>query len=288
MARPLRIEFEGALYHITSRGNEKRMIYRDDADRFLFFKILDDVVKKFNWLIHAYCLMKNHYHLVIETIDATLSRGMRQLNGVYTQAFNNKHKRAGHLYQGRFKSILIQKDNHLLEVSRYVALNPVKAGIVERPEDYKWSSYNSMIGKEKPPSFLTTDWVLSQFGSKRKSAEDNYKSFIRVGIDKNDGYGSKKLKEVLVYGDNNFIQRFKDSIKEKRDIKEIIKRERYAGRPKIEAVITDDLKADKNMRNKKIADLAYSWGYTQKDIADHLNVHYSSVSKILAKLKAGK
>ncbi len=141
MARPLRIEYPGAVYHITSRGNEKKPVYKDDQDRENFLFILDKVNKRYHWLCHAYCLMDNHFHLLIETPDGNLSIGMRQLNGVYTQAFNKRHRRVGHLFQGRYKAILIQKDSHLLEVCRYVVQNPVRAGLAEDPGQWRWSSY---------------------------------------------------------------------------------------------------------------------------------------------------
>src|SRR3990172_2619948 len=132
MARPLRIEYNGAVYHVTSRGNERKNIFKDDEDRLLFLDTLKKVSEKYNWLCHAYCLMNNHYHLVIETPDGNLSRGMWQLNGVYTQRYNARHYSVGHIFQGRYKAILIQKDSHLLEVSRYVVLNPVRAKAVPR------------------------------------------------------------------------------------------------------------------------------------------------------------
>ena len=171
MARPLRIEYPGAVYHITSRGNEKKPVYKDDQDRKNFLFILDKVNKRYHWVCHAYCLMDNHFHLLIETPDGNLSSGMRQLNGVYTQAFNKRHHRAGHLFQGRYKAILIQKDSHLLEVCRYVVQNPVRAGLVEYPAQWRWSSYGATVGREKPPACLTTSWVLGQFSSKRRKAE---------------------------------------------------------------------------------------------------------------------
>ena len=127
MVRPLRIEFAGALYHITSRGNERQDIYRDDTDRQQFLSILGDCIQKYNWHCHAFCLMSNHYHLLIETAAPTLSKGMRQLNGVYTQFHNIRHKRVGHLFQGRYKAILVEKEYYLLELSRYIVLNPVRA-----------------------------------------------------------------------------------------------------------------------------------------------------------------
>lgn len=148
MVRPLRIEFAGAVYHLTGRGNEKKPVFLDDEDRKIFLDLLDEVNKRYCWACHAYCLMDNHYHLLVETLKETLSIGMRQLNGVYTQAFNRRHGRVGHLFQGRFKAILIEKENHLLEACRYVALNPVRAGLVELPEQWKWSSYRLTAGRE--------------------------------------------------------------------------------------------------------------------------------------------
>jgi putative transposase len=154
MARPLRIEYPGALYHITSRGNEKKPVYKNDQDREDFLSTLHQVNKRYHWLCHAYCLMDNHFHLLIETLQGNLSLGMRQLNGVYTQKFNNRHGRVGHLFQGRYKAILIQKDSHLLEVCRYVVLNPVRARLVEEPGGWRWSSYGATAGEATPPCVL--------------------------------------------------------------------------------------------------------------------------------------
>ena len=134
MARPIRIEYPGAVYHVTSRGNAGNKIFSDDQDREIFLPILAAVVKRYNWLCHAYCLMDTHYHLMIETPDANLSIGMRQLNGIYTQKYNRRHETPGHIFQGRYKAILVQKENYLLELCRYVVLNPVRAGVVQKPE----------------------------------------------------------------------------------------------------------------------------------------------------------
>ena len=162
MARPLRIEYPGAVYHATSRGNEKKPIFKDDHDRESFLAILTRVNKRYHWICHAYCLMDNHYHLLLETPDGNLSLGMRQLNGVYTQAFNRRHNRAGHLLQGRYKGILVQKDSHLLEVSRYVVLNPVRARMAETADAWKWSSYRATAGGAGHPPLLTTAWMNGQ------------------------------------------------------------------------------------------------------------------------------
>ncbi|HWQ95123.1 MAG TPA: transposase, partial [Gammaproteobacteria bacterium] len=126
MSRPLRLEFPDALYHVTARGDRQEDIFEDDQDRELFLATLGQVISRFNWICHAWCLMDNHYHLLIQTPDGNLSKGMRQLNGVYTQASNRRHRRVGHLFQGRFKAILVDRDAYLLELSRYVVLNPVR------------------------------------------------------------------------------------------------------------------------------------------------------------------
>ena len=125
VSRPLRIEYEGALYHVTSRGNERKSIYRDEVDFYLFLDVLSEVCDRFNWVIHSWCLMSNHYHLVVETPEANLCAGMRQLNGVYTMRFNRRYRRAGHLFQGRYKAILVDKSAYLLELSRYVVIPSV-------------------------------------------------------------------------------------------------------------------------------------------------------------------
>jgi len=165
MTRPLRIEYEGALYHITCRGDRKNDIVVDDVDRQLWLKILTEVVTKMDWLCHAYCLMDNHYHLVIETPKANLAKGMRQLNGIFTQATNRRHDCVGHLFQCRYKSILVDGDAYLLELCRYVVLNPVRAGMVDTASAWPWSSYRAMVGEQSVPSLLTTTMLLNHFSS---------------------------------------------------------------------------------------------------------------------------
>ena len=139
MARPLRLEFAGGLYHVTSRGERREDIFTGDEDRLAWRGIFADVCERFNWVCHAYCLMSNHYHIVVETVEGNLAQEMRQLNGVYTQYVNRTHARVGHVFQGRYKAIQDEKDAYLLELSRYVVLNPVRAGMVARAEDWQWS-----------------------------------------------------------------------------------------------------------------------------------------------------
>ena len=154
MARPLRLEFPGALYHVTSRGNQRGNIFDDNDDRRQFLLVLQEVCHRYNWICHAYCLMSNHYHLLIETPDGNLSQGMRQLNGVYTQYFNRRHGRVGHVFQGRYKGILVDKNSYLLELARYIVLNPVRAGLVRSAREWPWSSYRATAGLTECPGWL--------------------------------------------------------------------------------------------------------------------------------------
>ena len=156
---PPSVEFPGALYHVTSRGNERRPIFlgNADTDRGTFLDTLAQTLERFNWICHAYCLMTNHHHTVAEIPDGNLSKGMRQLNGVYTQRVNRTHGRVGHLFQGRFKGILVEKESHLLELARYVVMNPVRAGMVATPEDWRWGSYRATAGLKAPAQQSVVD-----------------------------------------------------------------------------------------------------------------------------------
>jgi REP element-mobilizing transposase RayT len=279
MARPLRIEFPGAVYHITSRGNERKAVFRDDQDRKIFLDALADVSLRYNWFCHAYCLMDNHYHLLIDTPDGNLSIGMRQLNGIYTQRFNKRHGRVGHLFQGRFKAVLVQKDSHLLEACRYVVLNPVRARRVQRPEEWFWSSYGATSGRTKRHRCLVTDWVLSQFGSQRKAAEARYRRFVRDGI----GAGSiwKGMRAQSVLGESDFIESLSDYVKGKRQIPDIAKSQRFINRPPLSDILGLGVLRDKRKRNESIRGAVFEHGYTQREVADHLGIHFTSVSRIL-------
>ena len=164
MARPLRLEFAGALYHITARGNAKQEIFLDDDDRTKFLSLLGQEVLQLRWKCYSYCLMDNHYHLVIETPEGNLVSGAKRLNGVYSQWFNRRHGRVGHLFQGRYKSIIVDKEEYLLELCRYVVLNPVRAGIVSQPGHWKWSSYLPTMGLADRPACLDTELILEHLG----------------------------------------------------------------------------------------------------------------------------
>lgn len=164
MARPLRIEYAGAFHHAYARGNDRTPIFLDDTDRLAFLGLLHETVSRFGWRCHAYCLMGNHYHLCIETLEPTLSRGMRHLNGVYTQWFNARHQRVGHVLQGRFKSSVVESGGYFRELCRYIVLNPVRANLCRTAGEWQWSSYRATVGQAQPTHGLTTSLVTEQFG----------------------------------------------------------------------------------------------------------------------------
>ena len=278
MARPLRIEYPGAVYHITSRGNAQGSIFLKDEDRNIFLEILSDTIEKYNWLCHAFCLMDNHYHLLIETIDPSLSRGMRHLNGVYTQSFNRRHRRVGHVFQGRYKAILVQKDAHLIELCRYIVLNPVRANMVKIPEDWKWSSYKATAFEGHKSDCLTTEWILGRFSTKRQMARESYRKFINDGItDKLSPW--ERLKGQIFFGSEEFIRSLRSEETENKTIEEVPKIQRYANRVSLEDLFYNTV--DKSVRNKKVKAAYVQYGYKMKEIAEYLSIHYTTVSKII-------
>jgi putative transposase len=284
MARPLRIEYEGAVYHVTSRGNARNKIFNDDQDREVFLSTLETVVMRYGWLCHSYCLMDNHYHIMIETPDANLSMGMRQLNGIYTQKYNRRHRKTGHIFQGRFKAILVEKDNYLLELCRYVVLNPVRAGMVGRPEDWRWSSYRATADLRREEDCLTTDWILSLFNRKRRLAQGQYRKFVREGINRRSPWG--ELQGQVLLGEEGFVEKFKELLEDKKQVKEIPRPQRYVSRPSLDKIFSRQ--GGKVQRDERITTAHASYGYTLKEIADHLGIHYTTVSKVMAKAAADR
>ena len=277
MVRPLRIEFPSAVYHVTSRGNARMRIYEDDADRTEFFSVLERVLQRFHWLMHTYCLMDNHYHLLIETPEANLSTGMRQLNGVFTQRYNRRHKRVGHLLHGRFKAILVDRDNYLLELCRYVVLNPVRAKMVKRAQDYRWSSYRATAGLERAPDWLTCDWVLSQFGKQRPAAQRRYRTFVAAGVNALSPWAGLKAQTIL--GTDEFIAKLRRP--PPRQLKEVRREQRYLDRPALEKLFGYNTLLNREKRNRRIVEGNMRYGYTQAQIASYLGLHYSMVSKVI-------
>jgi len=275
MSRPLRVEFESALYHVTSRGNDRGKVFFTDTDRVAFLELLGEAVSRFSWICHAYCLMTNHYHLVIETPNANLSRGMRHINGVFTQRVNRLNRRSGHLFQGRYKSVLVEKESHLLELARYVVLNPVRAKMVRSAKDWKWSSYRATAGMGDALTWLTTDWILSQFGRDRLKAQKVYRKFVRQGrgIEIWD-----ELRHGCLLGTDAFEAKIAPCLSQSQSAIEIPRSQRLAARPSLDELFADA--ADKPSRNRKIHEAMRSHEYTLKEISAHLGLHYSTISVI--------
>jgi REP element-mobilizing transposase RayT len=272
MARPLRIEFAGALYHITARGNARQDIYLTDDDCHQFLEILQCACDRYQWLCHAYCLMSNHYHLLIETQAPTLSKGMKYINGTYTQAFNRGHNRVGHVFQGRFKGILIDKDSYLLELARYIVLNPVRARMVRTAEDWLWSSYRATAGQAKAHALLTTDWVLGNFGRKRKIAQEKYRAFVQEG--KNQPSPWESLKNQIYLGSDNFVEDMQCKIDPEQSLKDIPKPQRRSPVKPLSYY-----KEKYKNRNRAMAEAYRSGHYTLAQVGDEFGVSYATVSR---------
>jgi REP element-mobilizing transposase RayT len=279
MARPLRLEFPGALYHVTSRGNARQDIYLDDEDRRLFLDVLSEVIGRFGWVCHAYCLMGNHYHLLIETPDPNLSLGMRQLNGVYTQRFNRRHGRVGHVFQGRFKAILVERDSYLLELARYIVLNPLRAGMVRLLSHYRWSSYAATVGKTACPDWLSTDWLLAQFAKTRAVARRRYAAFVAEG----KGLPSPwpELKGQVLLGSEAFVERMRPVLEAGAGLAEVPRTQRLLHRPSLERLLSERVRADKALRDEAIRRACLEFGYTMAAVARAAGLHYSTVSKVI-------
>ena len=275
MSRPLRIEFPDALYHVTTRGDRREAVFEDDQDRRMFLATLEQVVGRFNWVCHAWCLMDNHYHLLIQTPDGNLSGGMRQLNGVFTQASNRRHRRVGHLFQGRFKAILVDGDAYLLELSRYVVLNPVRAGMINDPADWPWSSYRASAGLDPAASWLAVDGLLGMFDGKRDVAKRRYIKFVAEGIRAESPWSH--LKGQVYLGDERFVKRMQSALQgDKQDDIQIPGAQRRPPAPPLSEI-------EKLSENRDSAIVgAYATGaYSYQQIADHFGIHFTTVGRIV-------
>jgi REP element-mobilizing transposase RayT len=300
MGRPLRVEYTGALYHITSRGNERKKIFLDDGDRKKFLAILEDYHNRYGILIHSYVLMDNHYHLILETPKGNLLKVMHGLNGGYTGYFNRKYGRSGHLFQGRYKGIIIDKDSYLIPLSRYVHLNPVRARVAERPEHYRWSSYSGYIGRSKEYNWVEYSWVLSQFGSRRLGARRKYREYTEQALRKKIENPLKSVHSQVILGGEEFVRRIRGMVTGKGLSHEIIERKRLLEYPRLEEVVRVVGKAFKidegvilakggrgNTARKVALYLAQRYtGLSNEVIGDFFGgIHYSAVSQASGRLR---
>ena len=272
MARQLRIEYAGALYHITSRGNAQEAIYRNDEDRTEFLSLLNITCNRFNWYCHAYCLMDNHYHLLIETNSPTLSKGMKHLNGTYTQYFNRSHKRVGHVYQGRFKGILVEKERYLLELSRYIVLNPVRARMVRAAKDWPWSSFRATAGMSEAHSCLTKDWLLSTFNNNHLKAQQAYREFIQQG--KNQPSPWEQLKNQIYLGTSEFVEDMQCKLDPEQSLKDIPTLQKQGAMKPLSYY-----RQQYSSQNEAMARAYLAGHYTLKEVGKYFGVSYATVSR---------
>ena len=234
MARPLRVEYPGAFYHITARGVAQQAIFFDDADREKLLSLLGQIHEGYGFIFHAYCLMDNHYHLEVETPEANLSRGIQWLGQMYATYVNGRYNRVGHLFQGRFKSVVVERDAYLAALTRYIQLNPVRANLVSHPDDYAWSSYRAYMGKVSKPTWLDTKTTLSQFGSNRKIQQRAFRQFME------EDYVTNPLKELFcgfALGSESFVKKLRDFVGKQKKDSEISGLTRALARVSIEDIL---------------------------------------------------
>lgn len=300
MGRPIRIEYPAALYHITSRGNEKKKIFLREGDRVRFLKILEDYHDRYGILIHSYVLMDNHYHLILETPRGNLLKVMHGINSSYTGYFNRKHGRSGHLFQGRYRGILVEKDAYLLLLSRYVHLNPVRAGVVRRPEHYRWSSYPGYIGKERESEWVEYTWVLSQFGRDKKRAKRRYREYVEEGLKAKETTPLRNLQSQVILGGEGFIGRIRGMLKGRRLSQGIVGRKRWMEHPfpmEVVGVVSEAFGISQleilgrggraNVARKVAIYLCQRFTGLSNEAIGGLfgGIHYSTVSKVTARLR---
>ena len=283
MSRPLRLEFANALYHVTSRGDRREPIFVDDSDRSMWLEVFGQVSGRFNWRCHAWCLMTNHYHLLVETPEPSLSQGMRQLNGVYTQRVNRRHCQVGHVFQGRFKAVLIERESYLLELARYIVLNPVRAYMVGDAGAWPWSSYGAMTAAQPAAPWLETDWLLHQFDQRRSHAVARYVDFVRAGV----GLPSiwESLQGQIYLGSEPFVQRMQALAEALGpELREVPVMQR---RPLRTSKLRQPSEPMSPAERDELIAADYATGrYAMRELADRHGVHLSAVSRAVARREA--
>ena len=284
MARPLRLHFPGGIYHVTARGNDRQTIFPDDADCSLFLIVLASVVVRYRVRCHAYCLMGNHYHLLLETPEGNLSDAMRQINGVYTQRFNRRHERCGHVLQGRFGAQLVDGQAYLHEVCRYIVLNPVRAGLASHPRNWKWSSFRATAGEAPAPGFLTVDWVRALAGAASATAAvSGYVRYVEAGMGQSDAAlidpGSKRGSKPEP-GDTGLARQLDERYRAVARCTEFPRAQRFVSRPTLAQLFTGA--ATRAERDARAVIAVRGHGYAMREVADFLGRHYVTVSRALA------
>jgi putative transposase len=264
VARLPRIEIAGAIYHVTARGNERKAVYRDATDRVRFLEIVDRTRGRYSLEILAYCLMGNHYHVLLRTLRPNLARAIRQLNGVYAQWFNGRHRRVGHLFQGRYKAVLVEDDAHLVSALAYIVRNPVRAQLCSSPAEWRWSSHRATVGLS-PPGFLALSTVYAHLGPDRAAARRAYAKLVE------NGDREESMLHPLVYGSHAYVAEHLALISPSSE------HPRRAVQP-LPPPLASLLSRSSGL---PAIQTAYDYGYTLRQIATILDVHPSTISRRL-------
>jgi putative transposase len=280
MARPLRIEFPGALYHVTARGDRRERIYADAFDCHAWLDVLSFVCARHRFLVHAYCLMPNHYHLLLETVEANLSSGMQLMNSMYSQAFNRRHRLVGHLFQGRYKAIVCEKKSYLKELARYIVLNPVRAKLATDVDAWEWSSQGMVMGRLPAPVWFDSTYLLSHFGQDKQAALEAYMAFVRAGLEAKRPLDQVEHQTVLGHLD----------LLETEDSLDAILRKGVLSRTHRKALIKplETFFSNGADRDHAIAAAYATNGYTMGEIARHCGVSTKTVSRAVQRLTLEK
>jgi REP element-mobilizing transposase RayT len=269
MARPLRLHIPHAFYHVMSRGNAKQTIFVGKADYERFLELLDATSSRFGVLCRAYCLMPNHFHLLLQPDTCPVSRMMQQLNSAYSQSFNRRHERVGHVLQGRFKALLVDRDEYFLQLLRYIVLNPVEADLVVEPGVWRWSSYRATAGLCEAPPFLALDNVWGMFDDDVREARRRFVEFVEAGR------GQPAPSAAVVFGSDAFKADVAVAAEPHRDVPDFSRTERHAVRPSLECLLDDS--HDDASRRRSMADAYWRYGYTLREIGTLLECHVSTV-----------
>jgi len=279
MARPLRLQFPGALYHVTARGDRRENIFKDDTDRGCLLEVWGEALERFDAVCFSYCLMGNHYHFVIETRRANLSRLMRHVNGVYTQRYNRRHKQVGHLFQGRFNAIIVDRDAYFLEVCRYVDLNPVRARLARRPQDWHWSSYRAHVGLQEGAAWLDSEQIGRLFSARHATARRRYAEFVAQG--KNVRLWEQALAGQIFLGDKKFIEEARGKDAAKPESREIPRAHRRSQGKALHWYLKRG-----SARDAGIVAAYLEGGHTQTAIAEATGLSVSRVSRLIKQHEA--
>ena len=278
MARPLRLDAPGEFFHVFARGNVRAEIFLDDHDRESFLRLLAEVVDRYDVRCHSYCLMGNHYHLLLQPMRGELPRALRHLNGIYAQGFNRRHRRSGHLFEGRYKSPLVDRQSYLVELARYIVLNPVRAGLVAAPEDWPWSSYRGTAGLAVAPSFLHLDFIRFAAGGREGPVgASDFRALVASARD-NDLVLEGRIGLDLALGGRPFLESIGRQVQEQNASLEVPVRQRIVGRPSLDALLLDQVLVQ---RNERIRAAVLEHRYSQVAVARVLGIGRSTVSRVV-------